>query len=75
MIKMIMQKIKLNNRFKEHDYLVKDNFQNSKQNVDINMLLNRVKMNKKIEIKKKIIFTSLVILAISLSGFFLSIMK
>ena len=72
---MIMQKIKLNNRFKEHDYLVKDNFQNSKQNVDINMLLNRVKMNKKIEIKKKIIFTSLVILAISLSGFFLSIMK
>ena len=75
MIKMIMQKIKLNNRFKEHDYLVKDNFQNSKQNVDINMLLNRVKMNKKIEIKRKIIFTSLVILAISLSGFFLSIMK
>ena len=75
MIKMIMQKIKLNNRFKEHDYLVKDNFQNSKKNVDINMLLNRVKMNKKIEIKRKIIFTSLVILAISLSGFFLSIMK
>ena len=72
---MIMQKIKLNNRFKAQDYLVKNDFQNSKRNVDINTLLNRVKINKKIEIKKKIIFTSLVLLTISLSGFFLSIMK
>ena len=75
MVKMIMQKIKLNNRFKAQDYLVKNDFQNSKRNVDINTLLNRVKINKKIEIKKKIIFTSLVLLTISLSGFFLSIMK
>ena len=43
---------------------------NQKRNVDINKLLNQIKIEKKNEIKKQIIFYSLVILArlISLSS-------
>jgi hypothetical protein len=39
-----------------------------KQIVDINKLLNRVKINQKNEIKQKIIFYSLSILGLSLLG-------
>ena len=39
---------------------------NQKVNVDVNILLNRIRINKKSEIKKKIIFYSLTILALSL---------
>ena len=44
---------------------------NETRTTDINILLNRVRINKKIEFKKKIILLSAVILFISLLSFFL----
>ena len=46
-----------------------------KQIVDINKLLNRVKINKKNEIKQKIIFYSLSILGLSLFGTLITFLK
>ena len=46
-----------------------------KRIVDINKLLNRVKINQKNETKRKIIFYSLTILGLSLIGYFISILK
>ena len=42
-----------------------------KQNVDINELLNRVKIEKKNQIKNKLFFLGLAVLPISLIGFLL----
>ena len=46
-----------------------------KQIVDINKLLNRVKINQKNEIKQKIIFYSLSILGLSLLGILITFLK
>ena len=46
-----------------------------KQVVDINKLLNRVKIDQKNETKKKIIFYSFVIFGLSLFGLFIAIVK
>ena len=46
-----------------------------KKNVDINRLLNRVRVNKKNEIKQKIIFSSIGILIVSFMGIFVSIIR
>ena len=46
-----------------------------KRIVDINKLLNSVKIEKKNEIKKKIIFFSLVILGLSIVGSVMAIIK
>ena len=46
-----------------------------KQIVDINKLLNRVKINQKNEIKQKIIFYSLSILGLSLLGALITFLK
>ena len=46
-----------------------------KQVVDINKLLNRVRIEKKNETKQKIIFYSLIIFGLSLMGLFLAIVK
>ena len=46
-----------------------------KQVVDINKLLNRVKIDKKNEIKRKFIFYSLTILALSLLGTLITVLK
>ena len=46
-----------------------------RQVVDINKLLNRVKINKKNETKQKIIFYSLVILGLSLLGTLITFLK
>ena len=46
-----------------------------KQVVDINKLLNRVKIDQKNEIKRKIIFYSSTILGISLLGTFITLLK
>ena len=46
-----------------------------KQVVDINKLLNRVKIDKKNEIKRKIIFYSFSILGLSLSGTVIALLK
>ena len=46
-----------------------------RQVVDINKLLNRVKIDKKNEIKRKIIFYSFSILGLSLSGTVIALLK
>ena len=46
-----------------------------KQVVDINKLLNRVKIDKKNEIKRKIIFYSFTILGLSLLGTLITVLK
>ena len=46
-----------------------------KQVVDINKLLNRVKIDQKNETKRKIIFYSLVILGLSLLGTLITFLK
>jgi len=46
-----------------------------KQVVDINKLLNRVKIDQKNEIKRKIIFYSFVILGLSLLGTLITLLK
>ena len=46
-----------------------------KRIVDINKLLNRVKMDKKIETKRKIIFYSFIILGLSLLGTLVAFLK
>ena len=46
-----------------------------KQVVDINKLLNRVKIDKKNETKRKFIFYSLTILSLSLLGALITVLK
>ena len=46
-----------------------------RQVVDINKLLNRVKIDQKNEIKRKIIFYCFVILGLSLSGALITLLK
>ena len=46
-----------------------------KQVVDINKLLNRVKIDQKNETKRKIVFYSLVILGLSLFGALITFLK
>jgi hypothetical protein len=46
-----------------------------KQVVDINKLLNRVKINQKNETKKKFIFYSLIISGLSLLGILITVLK
>jgi hypothetical protein len=48
---------------------------NERQVVDINKLLNRVKIDQKNETKQKIIFYSFVILGLSLLGTMISFLK
>jgi len=47
----------------------------AKKVVDINKLLNRVKIDQKNEIKRKIIFYSVTIFGLSLIGAFIAIIK
>ena len=53
-----------------HDYNI-----NPKSVVDINILLNRVRLQEKYETKRKIIFFSFTILMLFLFGAFLTIVK
>ena len=46
-----------------------------KHNVDINRLLNRVRLNKKIEIKKTVFFLSLTISSLSIFGMLIMIAR
>ena len=80
MIKLEMQKTyfhnyKLSNKNKD----IKKNLQladiNIKSVVDINILLNRVKVEEKNEIKRKIIFYSLITLTLFLFGSLITIIK
>ena len=48
---------------------------NEKQVVDINKLLNRVKIDQKNETKRKFIFYSLTVLSLSLLGTLITVLK
>ena len=71
MVKLIMSRNYLHNnisitenKIQKKNTLIK--YTNQKMNVDINILLNRIRIEEKNEIKKKIIFYSLTILALGL---------
>ena len=51
------------------------NYIGEKQVVDINKLLNRVKIDQKNETKRKIIFYSFIILGLSLLGTLIALLK
>ena len=48
---------------------------NTEGTVDINILLNRVKIEEKNEVKRKFIFFSFITLALTLFGTFIAIIK
>ena len=54
------------NESKNQKKIIPLQYINQKRNVDINKLLNQIKIEKKNAIKKQIIFYSLVILALSI---------
>ena len=75
MPKISLQKIKFTNDntdIKKHSQYDRSY---PKQNVDINRILNRVKLDKKNEIKQQIIFYSLTIFTICLLGSLITIIK
>ena len=63
---------KENKNYKE---LLPSFIENTKRVVDINILLNRVKIERKNEIKRKILFFSFTTSAITLFGAFITIIK
>ena len=63
-----------------HESIIKKNYidtayLNPKRVVDINKLLNRVKVDKKNETKRQIIFFSSVVLLIGFLGTFITVIK
>ena len=80
MIKLSMQKNylhnkKLNNENSDKKKSLQSIGLDKSGVVDINILLNRVKIEKKNKMKRKIIFFSLVTLALSLFAIFIAIIK
>jgi len=80
MIKLFMGKNyfhnnKLSNVKSDKKELLQSTNLDTKGVVDINILLNRVKIEKKNQTKRKIIFFSIVTLALSLFGTFIAIIK
>ena len=65
----------LNNVNKEQEKIIPVKNTNRKINVDINKLLNRVKIEEKVDTKKKIFFYSSIILGIGFFSFFIVIIK
>jgi hypothetical protein len=63
------------NENKNYKELLPSFIENTKRVVDINILLNRVKIERKNEIKRKILFFSFTTLAITLFGAFITIIK
>ena len=56
-------------------YLEKNSEKHQPKSTDINVLLNRVKINQKNETKRKIIFYSSTVLALSLLGTLITVLK
>ena len=79
MIKLFMQKKYFHNNLVNKKKDVNKVFQtrslHPKRVVDINKLLNRVKINKKNETKRKVIFFTFTILALSLMTIFITIIR
>ena len=77
-LKMLKSYFHNNKSIAENENPIKNipiKYLNQKINVDINILLNRIRTNKKNEIKKKIIFYSLTILALGLFSIFIMVIK
>ena len=78
-VKWYMIRIFDNNKSKSESKDRKKNipvkYIDQKRIVDINKLLNRVKIDQKNETKRKIIFYSLVILGLSLLGTLITVLK
>ena len=80
MVRLIMQRYYFHNYKTLNENKIKKKLNqisklDSKETVDINILLNRVKTNKKNETKRKIIFFSFTILTLGLFGSFIAIIK
>ena len=77
MIRFVMSKNYLHNynvskTSVSNDELVKNNYKKNPINVDINKLLNRVKLEKKNNRKQKLIYFGIVSAGVALMGIFLS---
>ena len=75
-----MKKSSLHNSKFIHESIIKKNYIETsyldpKRVVDINKLLNRVKVDKKNETKRQIIFFSSVVLLIGFLGTFITVIK
>jgi hypothetical protein len=55
--------------------IVNNNYKKNPINVDINKLLNRVKIEEKNRKKEKLIFFAIVLVAIGIMGIFIAIVK
>ena len=74
MLKIFDENIPISKR-KSQKKTIPVQYIDQKRIVDINKLLNRVKMDKKIETKKKIIFYSFIVLGLSLLGTLITFLK
>jgi len=77
MIRFVMSKNYLHNyniskTSVSNDELVKNNYKKNPLNVDINKLLNRVKLEEKNKRKQKLIYFGIVSAVIALMGIFIS---
>ena len=77
MIRLVMTKNYLHNyniskTSVSNDELVKNNYKKNPISVDINKLLNRVKLEEKNKRKQKLIYLAIVSAVISLMGIFIS---
>ena len=77
MIRLVMSKNYLHNyniskTNVSNDELLKNNYKKNPINVDINKLLNRVKLEEKNKRKQKLIYLAIVSAGVALMGIFLS---
>jgi hypothetical protein len=75
MLKNYFHNSKLLNENKDKKKSLQTNKNDIRKAVDINILLNKVKIKKKSEAKRKIFFYSFVTLIVGLFGTFISIIK
>ena len=77
MIRLVMSKNYLHNyniskTSVSNDELVKNNYKKNPVNVDINKLLNRVKLEEKNKRKQKLIYFGVISAGVALMGIFIS---
>ena len=77
MIRLVMSKYYLHNYniskiSVSNDELVKNNYKKNPINVDINKLLNRVKLEEKNKRKQKLIYFGVISAGVALMGIFIS---
>ena len=80
MIRLVMSKNYLHNyniskTSVSNDELVKNNYKKNPVNVDINKLLNRVKLEEKNKKKQKLIYFGVISAGVALMGIFISLVN